>query len=131
MGAVRDPAMSKERYVRVVLSCQGKDYVFDDPFPMGDAADEEVANTALWMYTEGNYCCDCNRANFIAEHCDDAPDFPEDKDGYVDMPCGHTIGLVSLVFVGSDGAERQLYPEPEDSPWRIRERLAAIGMIGL
>jgi hypothetical protein len=120
------------RHVRVVLSYQGVDYAFDDPFPMGDEPEEGVADAVLYMYTEGNYACDCNRSLFLGRHCEEPPEFPPDEDDPNDdcLPCGKTIGLVSLVFVASDGAERVLFPESENSPGRIRERLAAVGMTG-
>jgi hypothetical protein len=117
------------RYVRVVLRFDEREYACDDPFPMTDADEAKVAETALYQYTEGNYSCDCNRSLFIGRYCEDAPDaWPgEDEDGA--MPCGDRFELVSLVFVGGDGHERVLWPEPDDAPGRVIDRLVALGMV--
>jgi hypothetical protein len=46
---------------------------------------------AEYMWTEGNWSCDCNRSGFIADHCD--PNFLE-------MPCGDEIELIKLEYQG-------------------------------
>lgn len=56
-------------------------------------------HSVVFMYTEGNYSCDCNRTLFIAQHCD--PTFEDTE------RCGETIQLVRLrVYqVRPDGSE--------------------------
>lgn len=44
-------------------------------------------NHAEFMWTDGNYNCDCNRSLYIGRQCDKS--FPE-------MTCGEQIELVSL-----------------------------------
>lgn len=68
--------------VEVILEYQGKQYKY--VYDFGEGYPYESAE---FMYTEGNYSCDCNRSIFIQEHCDN--DFPE-------MECGEEIKLVSL-----------------------------------
>lgn len=41
---------------------------------------------AIWMFTEGNYSCDCTRSLFIREQFGDTS-IPE-------LPCGDTIELL-------------------------------------
>ncbi|MDR6555416.1 hypothetical protein J2736_006678 [Paenibacillus qinlingensis] len=40
-----------------------------------------------YIWTEGNFSCDCNRSSFIQEHCDS--EFPL-------MDCGDTIELIEV-----------------------------------
>lgn len=74
------------RSVTFTFVPDGDDY--DDPWHV------------LFMWTEGNFGCDCNKSLFIQRQCDD--DFP-------DRDCGDDIALVSLV--AEDGTT--LYPEPD------------------
>lgn len=43
-------------------------------------------DAAIWMFTEGNYSCDCNRSLFIRQQ------FGEDA--VPELPCGDTIELL-------------------------------------
>ena len=43
-------------------------------------------DAAIWMFTEGNYACDCNRSLFIQQ------EFGEDA--IPELPCGDTIELL-------------------------------------
>ena len=43
-------------------------------------------DSAIWMFTEGNYACDCNRSLFIQQQ------FGEDA--IPELPCGDTIELL-------------------------------------
>lgn len=98
-----------------VLEYDGKQYtVHRDWTPLNDETPEENEHLAYYMWTEGNYSCDCNRFAFISYEYDDAPG-PEDENGYI--PCGETIKLVSLTLDGKD----LLAPT-------VNERLAAIGL---
>ena len=48
---------------------------------------EYPKHAADFMWTEGNYDCDCNKSMFIQEQCD--PNFQE-------LDCGDSIRLVNL-----------------------------------
>lgn len=69
----------------VVLRYQGNDYTIHKPM-WGD--DE-------FIWTDGNYSCDCNRLAFIAE---EHPDAVPDEWNWEDAKCGDTIELVSLAI---------------------------------
>lgn len=82
----------------ITLAYEGKEYVYPDDFNYEGW--DELRNAdyqVIHMYTEGNYGCDCNRSDFIAQHYED---FPE-------MECGDTITLVSICE-----GERVVWPEP-------------------
>jgi hypothetical protein len=64
--------------LKVKLTYNGKDYVVKDKL-------ESLDTTYIWR--EGNYACDCNRALFIQRQCD--PEFP-------DMECGNQIKLKAI-----------------------------------
>jgi hypothetical protein len=64
--------------VRVTLRHQEKTYAF---------VMDLLEGSADFMFTDGNYGCDCNKSLFIGYHCD--PNFPE-------MGCGDKIELISL-----------------------------------
>ena len=87
--------------ITVTLRYQGQDYTFVDEY------DYQPSNTwptgfaaAEWMYTEGNYVCDCNRSQFLADHCgvdfsdEDDPPLPEGE--VYTLECGREIQLVRL-----------------------------------
>lgn len=72
---------------------------FDDGTPLYEDEDD-FRHHVWWMWAEGNYACDCNRALFICRSCDDEmyPDFCEE--GEPDLPCGRTIKLLDLKIEG-------------------------------
>lgn len=115
--------------LRVVLRHEGRDYAYDAPFPLDDEPEDAVAAAAVSQYTKGNYACDCNRSLFINRYCDDAPDEWAGADEEGVLPCGDTIELVSLVYVGEGGTERMLWPEPEDGMAALRARATAAGLV--
>lgn len=43
-------------------------------------------DAAIWMFTEGNYSCDCNRSLFIRRQFG--------NDAIPELPCGDTIELL-------------------------------------
>jgi hypothetical protein len=97
------------------LKYKGKQYtVHMDWGPSKDRTEEEDEHLAYYMWTDGNYSCDCNRLAFISDEYEDFPD-PEDENGHID--CGETVKLVSLTLDGKD----LLAPT-------ANERLAAIGL---
>jgi hypothetical protein len=70
-----------------------------------------------YMWTDGNYACDCNRGPFIEDQHDVVIPLTENEYGNT---CGRTINLVGLTLDGKD----LLAPT-------IHERLAAIGLFSL
>lgn len=66
-------------------------------------ADEaDVFTGMVFMYTEGNYSCDCNRTLFWCRSQQLAePDDP---------PCGETMVLARLTAIRPDGTEAVLWP---------------------
>ncbi len=68
--------------MRITLRYNGETYTFDEGHWTPD--DLDLAN---YLWTEGNFACDCNRSQMIRQHVDG--DFP-------DLSCGETIELVDL-----------------------------------
>jgi hypothetical protein len=73
------------------------------------AEDEEfLAESVKFMFSEGNYACDCNRAIFLARARQEAePEEPE---------CGESAAfeIAKLTLIRPDGSEVLLYePAPE------------------
>lgn len=73
----------------ITLEYEGKTYTIIDTFEAWDQYCD-ARYVAEYMYNEGNYACDCNRSQFIAEQCDAS--FPE-------LECGDAIKLVSITQV--------------------------------
>lgn len=74
--------MSHKRTVAVCeFEYDGKVYSYEYDFGY-----EYPADSAEYMFTDGNYGCDCNRSDFIREA---NPDFPN-------CDCGHLITLKSF-----------------------------------
>jgi hypothetical protein len=71
----------------IKLAYQGKQYTYTHEFYETNDAYKTVEELAEYMYTWGNYSCDCNKSDFIGRHCDKT--FPE-------MKCGTEIQLVSV-----------------------------------
>lgn len=67
----------------VVLRHRAREYAFIMDF----APIDYCIGSAKYIFEEGNYSCDCNRAIFISRYCNTR--FP-------DMDCGDTIELVSV-----------------------------------
>lgn len=51
---------------------------------------EYPIDTALFMFNEGNYSCDCNKSLFIIEKCDK---------NFKELECGEDIELVTIDVV--------------------------------
>ncbi len=71
--------------LRVTLQHEGREYVIEDDHDWT----EEGAD---YMWSEGNFSCDCNRRLFIARQTD--------PDGDSHFPCGETVELVRLELRG-------------------------------
>ena len=62
--------------------------------------EQDLLDRMEFMYTKGNYACDCNRLAFIAVAQREEP--PED------IPCAHTLKLSRLTAIRPDGSEVEL-----------------------
>ena len=69
-------------------------------------SEEDLFQGMLYMYTDGNYACDCNKALFLAR----AYQKPEP----VNPLCGHTMTLHRLTAIRPDGTEVGLRLESKD-----------------
>jgi hypothetical protein len=83
----------KLTWAKVKLSAHGKPYDFSMCFGFGYPKE-----SVEYMFSEGNYACDCNRSGFIARYCD--TEFPRHD-------CGDQIAVVELNVV---------YLEPTEAP---------------
>lgn len=64
--------------------------------------DADVLHAIEYLFMEGNYSCDCNRALFL--------EYAQQKDGEdVDHPCGDTIMLKRLTAIRPDRSEVVLF----------------------
>lgn len=100
--------------VTAVLEYDGKQYtVTSDQW----TEDEELESHVWYMWTQGNYSCDCNRLLFISYEHDDYPG-EENEDGW--FACGHKSTLISLTLDGKDLLAST-----------VNERLWAAGLISL
>lgn len=75
----------------VTLKYRNKRYSFWNEFYAWDD-NRPASYVAEWIYTEGNYSCDCNRSSFIGCYCDGR--FPK-------MRCGRRIKLISIREAGT------------------------------
>jgi hypothetical protein len=66
--------------------------------------EEDLISTIIFMFTEGNYSCDCNLQRFL----DNSKGI---TDG--DYECGDDIELISLTLIRPDGSKRVLELESE------------------
>lgn len=100
------------------LEYNGKQYVIQQDWPLYDGDDEnDQRGHASYLWTEGNYGCDCNRFSFIEDAYDDPPVRENPDENEPSYRCGETIKLVSLTLDGKD----LLAPT-------VHERLAAVGL---
>jgi hypothetical protein len=76
------PMTHKRTVAEVALKHEGKVYRFYYDFGY-----EYPKESAEFMFSDGNYACDCNRSLFIQRYCE--PSFPE-------MDCGNKIELLGL-----------------------------------
>lgn len=85
----------KTTIAKCVFVHEGKQYLFEY-----DYEEDYPFDAANYMFTEGNYSCDCNRSAFVQEKY---PEFPE-------LDCGEKIELVELVIYSKEGPE--INPDP-------------------
>lgn len=67
---------------------------FDDDFEWTGDEERSATSKAIWQWTEGNFCCDCNRALFFARAAGE-PD-------PADVPCSENLFLVELRDLATD-----------------------------
>ena len=65
------------------------------------SSEDELIDSIVYMYTKGNYSCDCNRSLFIARA------YQEDEPNNVN--CGHTIELERLTLIRPDASELVIF----------------------
>jgi len=76
------PLCRKRTVVVMVLRYEGKDYDLEYDFGFGYSAE-----SAHYMFHEGNYACDCNRSLFLHQRYPEVPELEQ---------CGDTILMVSF-----------------------------------
>lgn len=79
----KDGIMTHKRTIaEITLKYENKIYKFDCDFGY-----EYPEESALFIFEEGNYSCDCNKSLFIKEYCDEK---------FKEFPCGEEIELVNI-----------------------------------
>jgi hypothetical protein len=74
------PAGQVRTIAKMILGYAGKDYPFEYDFGYGYPAD-----SAEFMFLEGNYACDCNLSTFLQRAYPDA--------GIQELECGDSIDI--------------------------------------
>jgi hypothetical protein len=86
LGLAKDKKHGIMNHKRTIAVCtfkyKDKEYIIDYDFGY-----EYPKESAEFMFSDGNYACDCNRSVFIQRYCE--PSFPE-------MDCGNKIELLGL-----------------------------------
>lgn len=74
-----------------------------DATPIGPTYDDEadVLNGIEYLFMEGNYACDCNKALFL--------EYAQQKDGADNHPCGDTLKIRRLTAIRPDRSEVVLF----------------------
>jgi len=74
--------------------------------------EEDLLSGMVYIYTEGNYSCDCNKALFLARaHQQPEPD---------ETPCGDTMPVKRLTAIRPDASEVVIF----DSSNLLLDRIA-------
>lgn len=85
------------RYTRGLHNCSPLNALRTEP--NWENADD-VEHSIWYLFTEGNYCCDCNRQLLLDyAHQTQLPDEWEPS-------CGETIELLRLTMIRPDGSEK-------------------------
>lgn len=91
------------RYTHGSCSCSP---LTADQIPPGWEDEADLLHTMRYMFTEGNYACDCNRRMFLDQAAQKYLETEEDEeDGEDPYPCGQTLILESLTVIRPDGSE--------------------------
>ena len=75
----------KHTIAKLILIYKGKEYFLEYDFGY-----EYSAESAIFMFKEGNYSCDCNKSDFIRQQCD--KNFPE-------LDCGDEIEIKNIEII--------------------------------
>lgn len=75
------------------LSAKWTPPIYDD--------ESDVVRNMVYMFTTGNYACDCNRYLFLGR----TGEYPH---AVIDRECGHSLSLGSFVVIRPDGSEMDL-----------------------
>lgn len=62
---------------------------------------EDMVNNIIFMFTEGNFSCDCNLADFLAD---------SKQEERIDLKCGKTLKVRELILIKPDGSELIIFP---------------------
>lgn len=78
--------------------------------PLYETADD-VFHAVSYMFTEGNYCCDCNLRMFMdrANGCE--KEYDDDDPNGDPYPCGHTMKIKRLSLIHPDGSSQLVLGE--------------------
>lgn len=79
--------MSYPLKVHIIRNSTGEERVYVHDYPQATGPWDDEMDDYLW--TEGNYGCDCNRASFFAE--------AGKEEGAEDFPCGE--GAYSIPYL--------------------------------
>jgi len=71
------------------------------PIPPTYEDEKAIFFNMMWMYIDGNYSCDCNKALFLA--------YSQQQDPPWNTPCGDTMTLKRLTAIRPDRTEKVLY----------------------
>jgi len=66
-------------------------------------SEDDLFQTMIHSYMDGNYSCDCNKALFLAR--------AYQQNGTLNIPCGATMELKRLTSIRPDGSEHELLNE--------------------
>jgi len=83
--AAEEDTKLKKTIVKAIFKIHDKQYAIEEDFGYG-----YPVNSAEFMFTEGNYACDCNRSIMIRQQQD--PDFPE-------YECGEEIKMIKFEVI--------------------------------
>jgi hypothetical protein len=92
----------KQTFAVMLFKFNGKEYPLEYDFGIGYGA-----QSAEFMWEEGNYSCDCNRSKFLHEKY---PEIPESDD------CGDSIELISFKVEYRDPVELTLENNQQKDP---------------
>ncbi len=83
--------MSDRARVRIQWRYKDKSGTYEEePSSSGSVWFDDEGEPSLFMWEEGNYSCDCNRADFFGL---------ADRDNEAGFPCGNTIEILSIEVI--------------------------------
>lgn len=79
----------KKTILTAIFQYNNKNFIINYDFGY-----EYPEDSAIFMFIEGNYACDCNRSLFIQEQYG--------KDSIPELPCGHEISMLKYIVKYED-----------------------------